>query len=394
MIGRFPAIATAPTTPYEREVRAFAQRAAAAAYEEPRTSERAAYIFCAHYGLEPEATSLAAIGRRLGLSRERISQIFDRVRERAVAGSLPKMPGTRRLHQSIVAYLPAPLAMVDREFRDRLGPNASSRDVLRFATDFLGLNSARVKGSRLPLTSATTQIARGDDSPAWFDEAWRLGAEQTRRYGAAQLDLIAGIIAQQMGIAVSRATLSEAVSVHPGFVWLDEPTGWFCFTTGESPSFESRLRKLLAVADGHLPLDDFLSATSTTWRWNDLGRGITPLNLHYHIVVARLRTLDWVTVDRGNHIRSKAALAPAYVLSGAERVIVATIERHGGTATTAQLRGALLGAGFTVAAVGRALSCSPILKSLGRGLYALRGRPESHRVPPQARRSRKLAAAA
>lgn len=185
---------TRPTTDIEREVRRFAHAAASLSYAESWKVKRAAYIFCARYGLESCGTTLQAIGTRLNVTRERVSQIFDRVQFFAAQAS-PDIPAARRLVIDICDYLPAPVDVADERFRSRLGPHASTRDMLRFGADFLGLEGADVKARRVPLTASSAAVASIRNRPDWAAEALRLAAEQSRCYGAAQLELIAGAIA-------------------------------------------------------------------------------------------------------------------------------------------------------------------------------------------------------
>lgn len=367
---------TRPTTDIEREVRRFANTAAKLSYAEPWQVKRSAYIFCARYGLESCGTSLQAIATRLNLTRERVSQIFDRAQLFATQAP-PDMPATRRLVMDICDYLPAPVAVADDRFRPRLGPHASTRDMLRFGADFLGLEAPRVKVRPVPLAASHAAVASIGNRPDWAAEAFRLAAEQSRGYGAAHLALIAGAVALSLGVACTLEELVRVLKSHPSFVWLDEATGWFCFTSVRKSRFETILRKILAVADDRLPIDEFLAALSAEWRWDDHYRGLPPLNLHYQIVLARLKQLDWVDVVQHNFIVPKRRIDRGTALSGAERVVLAVLEKGRGVGTTPQIVAALREAGYSDSSAKMVLSRSPIVKPFARTVYTIRGRTPS-----------------
>lgn len=367
---------TRPTTDIEREFRAFARAAAKLSHAEPWQVKRSAYIFCARYGLESCGTTLQAIATRLNLTRERVSQIFDRVQFFATQAP-PNMPATRQLVMDIYDYLPAPVAVADDRFRPRLGPHASTRDMLRFGADFLGLEAPEVKARPVPLTTSSAAVAKIVNRPDWAAEALRLGAEQSRGYGAAQLEFVAGTIALRLGIACKVDELIRVLKSHPSFVWLDEATGWFCFTAVRKSRFETILRKILAVANDRLPIDKFLSALAAEWRWDDSYRGLAPLNLHYQIVLERLKHLDWVNVVQHNFIVPTKRIERGTALSGAEKVILSVLEKGRGVGTTPQIAAALRDAGYSDSSAKMALSRSPIVKPFARAVYTIRGRTPS-----------------
>jgi len=155
---------------------------------------------------------------------------------------------------------------------------------------------------------------------------------------------------------------------------LDEKSGWFFISSISSGPFEERLRKLLAVAgEGGVSLDEFLEAMATDSLWNMNDAELGPLQLHYKIAKARLRTLKFVTIQH-THIIARVPLRPAQVLSKTEREVVRTIEGKGGVARVLEIIDALRAAGLSESAARLTLSTSPIVRSIQRGVYGLRCR--------------------
>jgi hypothetical protein len=358
---------------YTKELSSFAREVARRTFHDAAQVTRAEQIFAARYGATADGTTLAAISVRHKLSRERVTQIM-RLLVVCAKSAPPLMRNTEALFQEIMTYMPAPVALADRQFRRQLGSNASTADVLRFASDILGKPVIRPLARRIPGSSKSTHIISPKSRRAWAAEAWRLAVAQTGRYGAAQLYLIAGRLAQSHRVAVSRRDLVRALGLHPNFRWLDEKSGWFFISSISSGPFEERLRKLLAVAgEGGVSLDEFLEAMATDSLWNMNDAELGPLQLHYKIAKARLRTLKFVTIQH-THIIARVPLRPAQVLSKTEREVVRTIEGKGGVARVLEIIDALRAAGLSESAARLTLSTSPIVRSIQRGVYGLRCR--------------------
>lgn len=367
---------------YTKELRSFAREVAQRTFEAPAYVRRAEQIFAARYGATPFGTTLSSIANRHHLSRERVTQIMRQLVVRAKSAPLV-MRKTEALVGEIMAYLPAPLALADRHFRAQLGSYASAADVLRFASDVLGKGSVRPLARRIPGGSTSAYFIAADPKRPWTAEAWRLAVAQTGRYGAAQLDLIAGRLAQSHRVAVSRSDLVRVLRLHPNFRWLEESSGWFFIASISSRPLEERLRKLLSVAgEGGVSVDEFLGAMATDSVWNMNDAELVPLQLHYKIAKARLLTLKSVTLQHHTHIVARRPIRPAEVLSTSEAVVLRAIVGKGGVARTADIVDALRASGLSESAARLTLSTSPIVRSIQRGVYAIRCRsidPEAFR---------------
>lgn len=123
-----------------------------------------------------------------------------------------------------------------------------------------------------------------------------------------------------------------------------------------------------------------LSARARTQRQTRIAvsrAGLAPLNLHYEVVLERLKHLAWVKVVQHNFIVPTKRIDRGSALSGAEKVVLAVLEKGREVGTRRQIVAALRAAGYSDSSATMALSRSPIVKPFARAVYTIRARTPS-----------------
>lgn len=367
---------TSKEATFEDHVRAFAQRAAvAAALSTEQETERAAFIVAARYGCSEDGRTLAAIGEALGLTRERVRQIEKSTRD-AAAPTSSAANEIRRLDGEIRAFLPAAREDADAHFRRRLGRLPSVADVMRFCHDVLdGDQPVSLLAFKRRRSGARVLVPRAQTAD-WVEHACRVAGLLTSQTGAAMLDVVAGRVAFDLGVAVSRDALVRALAVHPNFKWLDERGGWFAIDSVGRQALEMRLKKLLSVARTALDFDDVMESLAV--EPPRAKQPESPPQPHYRAMLARIRSYPWIDLDIRNRLSPTRPISMSQVLTPVERRFVEAIERGGGSASTGELVAAGMKEEFTENGVRMMIRTSPILRRLDRARYALRGRAPAH----------------
>lgn len=337
--------------------------------------ERGNFILSAQYGCQTCGVSFGKIAAYLKVSASAVSQLTKRLRRYSKFPG--DMPTTEALVVDIGNHPAVPVQVADAHFRIRLGPHASTKDVLRFAKDFLYEAECAprrfiVQGSGLRAVSVPL-VGRADDSEvAKF--AVQAAADQTYRYGAANVQLIAGLLTLRGFPALSLKDLVGTLRMHPKFVWVDERRGWCRLFTERPSRLEECLGKMLAVAREPLHVNELLESMATQWARgaSSESRNDLAFSLHYLTVLKLLRSLEWIRIYKGNKIIPVKPIVPSAVLSKLELALLRVMERKGGVARYWELRQATQRLGLRS---GTGILFTPILRTIDRGVYALRGRP-------------------
>jgi hypothetical protein len=352
---------------FEERLLAYALRAASTAdVDDP---SRAAGLLLARFGGKPGGRTLSEVGKEFGLTKQRVQAAIRRLITVCPPSKAEAME-IAALDARIRAHLPVPAQAADRHFRRELGKHPTVADVMRFAHEALG--APRPVPLKPLLMSWGGHWVALDSTEPWARDACRIVGEFTRNYGGTLLEIVAGRLSFERGVAVRRVDLVQALQQHPKFTWLDEIRGWCAIDGSKGLSqLEERLRKILAAADDQVTLDDFIESIALEPPRSD--RGGFSLLLPYPAMLARVRKYAWLDVDHHNRIRAKRPLVPSEVLSGSELAIVKQIRAAGGIATTQELVQAVKRTGVSDEAGKQAIRLTPILRQVGRGRYTVRG---------------------
>lgn len=341
---------------------------------------RGADIFALRYGVEGEAAAtLQAIGDRFGITRERVRQISNKMEYRK-GNFIGKTPSFDLLQREIRKMVPAPAERINIEFREFLGESLSIENAERFAREVLGQ-------SIVTLTEKSTDLTLGYgifaiDAKTHDSELIRIfrdvALRMVRGTGAAQMSFVAGEVSSisQRGVAVQECVL--ACKFVAGFEWLAEEDGWFWF----GPKWENRLltvaKKVLAVANRKVDVEDIQGAMSRSRRNNYQADKNRPyaIDAPYWVVGEVLKRVSWLKVIQSDDFQLVEPVAIESVLSEVELAVTRIARANGGVVARYTLTKELLDpeiASFSAIGLHAALDASPIFYRLDAGIFALRG---------------------
>lgn len=178
-----------------------------------------------------------------------------------------------------------------------------------------------------------------------------------RRRGATRVEEIA------LAMGAGTRTVRRLLELQPDVHWLDERHSWFVFEGAESRATRS-LEKMLSVSPT-LPIGEVDEG---------LRRSFRAVTLPLHVVRSVCGALPWLTLDRRRDtVSTNAPLDPARTLSPLEQRIVAIFRTAGPTLTFSHVVELALRDGLNRSSVAPYLTHTPVVKTVARGRYTLRG---------------------
>ena len=346
-------------------------------YSSLEALERWSAIFAARYGVGgPEQTSLGAIGKAFGLTRERVRQILLLVTEsaRVVATGAPAIEALR----SEAARFPVrSLEDFDQAYRPLLGASLSVRDADRFAREVLGWNVTDIC-ERIP-----TQVGGPLKAVLATPDGLRLAhllREQSRRMiracGAANVYHVSGQLGDALGRAVHVRDIRVGLTAISGLEWLTDARDWYWFGPDQAANrVIDAVRRAYAVAPGRLDIEDLQIAVSRH-RGTQVSQssGSSLVEAPGEVLRAILCRLPWLQAVQYNDFRLVRGYSQGDPLSASERAVCAALQVKGGIATRAYLRAALVSSGILSSPnLHNVLAHSPALARVGAGYYRLAG---------------------
>lgn len=298
-------------------------------------------------------STLAVAAAATGYTRERVRQLEERVRSK-LAGRERHLPLTVRALDLIEALAPAPRLQLARRLAAS-GISAAPFDpagVVR-AGELIGLRTGLVERNGLVLRE------RDRDR---IHAARSLAARLARGSGAVYLRAVAG------RLVAAPDEVRHLLELEPGLRWLDADREWLAFP--DRPSRASRtIAKMLAVASSLAlaELDD------------GLRRAANPVLLPRPVLRAYCAMLPWLELDPETDVaRPVELLDPARLLTPLERALVEIFAAEGRALRLSEAARRAQAAGLNPTSATIYLVRSPVLRTVARGRYALRGGvPES-----------------
>lgn len=354
------------------------------------TKKRWTEIFLARHG-GLSGLELQKVGEQFGLTRERVRQICDGVLV-GLRSHPVQMPALGRLLNAASSVMPLSMEDANVQLAPFLGEGYGLRAAMNFA-DLMDLKSpvretalrARTHDGYKPVT-----LVEAYDAPAsWAKDALAHARRDCTFVGCTNYLRIAGLLALEQGIAPDLETLQTVFGNAPGFRVLDTDSGWFTLADSESSATASRMRKIMAVADGSVDLDTVASALMTDDRWLHREDGRTLALPPLHVLAELFSGWDWLKANGHNKYTARTTIDPNEVLSRTEVGAVEVIEKHGGAATRAELAEHLIGnLGVTNVAVSQIAAMSAAVCKLDHSIYGVRGRPLPAEALVEARKRR------
>jgi hypothetical protein len=296
------------------------------------------------------ATTLAEAAAREGYSRERVRQLEVKVRRHAEESPLrlPLTAAALRLVENA-----APIA------RDRIPGELARAGLSAGPFDPSGLLSAAELG-RLDLRvcerDGILMQKRHLELVAGLEKA---AQTIVKKVGAGTVEAVA----RRSGDDAAPQAAQRLLDAHADVIWLDDTREWF-FVRGTRTPFTRTLRKMLSVS-GSLTLADVDDG---------LRRAFRPICLPRPVLLRLCRLVPWLAVeDEPPAVTATIAVDEARVLSTLERALVGVFREHGPMLTFSKAVALGEEQGLNPSSVGLYLCRSPIIKTISRGRYTLRG---------------------
>jgi hypothetical protein len=296
-------------------------------------------------------TTLAAAGGAEGYTRERVRQLEDRLKRHLASGT-NVLPLTEEALRVIGAAAPSPRSDLARTLMER-GISARPFDPAGV------ISAAELGGLRVDVLALDGLVVRRDGA-AMPELAMSLARKLVARHGATS---VSELTRQLEGNGLSAAALRRLLE-HLGEVkWLDRRREWLVVPARRSRA-GTGLRKMLSIARS-LSLADIDEG---------LRRSARPVTLPRAVLRSMCETFDWIAVDRrSDAVTATVPLDPARTLSPLERELVRIFRTDGPVLRFGRAVQLAIDAGINPTSAGLYLNRTPVLQTVSRGRYAVRG---------------------
>ncbi len=326
----------------------------------PASGGRDGQIVAQYYGWDGSGgCTLEGLGKRYGLSRERIRQVCFRAVKR-VQGARVFAPVLDRVLAFIARRLPLRIDKLQAELdaagfsvcRLRLETVHQAAALLARGTQFalvpVGDTRLAVHPDYLPLPQAIIEAAK----------------RAVISYGAATIREVAAEVSSQPSGKVHYALVREAVQALSDFEWLDQRRGWFRLGTLPQYGLPNMIEKVLSVT-GRI---DVFALRSAIARYRRIGRKVPPAK----VLLEFCRRMPGVRVE-GRTVIADPPRDWREVLAGVEAGMVRVLKEHGPVMERGGFEEYCTGAGMNRFSFNAMIMCSPVITQYGRSVYGLLG---------------------
>lgn len=342
--------------------------------------QRWAEIFAVRYGVNgAEAAKLEAIGERIGLTRERVRQIVEKMASRAAHLAVP-IKQFDLLQQEVTRLAPAPTSEIEDALRGVLGEHLGLADAQRFAAEILAKKVATFSTAPWSINKASKDFVLLQDEVE--DESFLRGVRSAcmgmiRACGAANTYHVCGVVSQEMDRSVDLKDVIQTARRVPGFEWLSERHGWFWF--GEDVS-DNRLlnvtKKVMSAAQRKVDVDQIHAAMGRSQKFLSHNKDSSNflVEVPAHILTKILQKVSWLTCIQKNDFIVSSDDAIADCLSDVEKAALTVIRANDGVALKYEID-MHVKAELDVTDIGiaMALGKSPCFVQPAHGFYAVCG---------------------
>ncbi len=296
--------------------------------------------------------TLEEVGRRYGITRERVRQICTRIED--VQKSHAFLPVLDRGIAMVEAAAPAISGHVEKQLvRAGLTRTTFDLETLRDIARSFGrkprFSVETLHGQRVLVPSTGGELLHN-----LCDKA----TASVRHWGVANVEDLAA------ATDTTSPIVRQLLPFVPGFKWLDESSGWFWIPDVPRNSLLTPIRKILAVSPT-IDIGELRAGVGRPHR----RKGFAPPR---RVLLELCRQLAWCRVD-GNAITATQWQDPDQVLSESERLIFKVFGGHGPVLERTELEKLCLEAGINRNSLWIYVTYSPIIARYGSGVYGLRG---------------------
>ncbi|HEY4761819.1 MAG TPA: sigma factor-like helix-turn-helix DNA-binding protein [Thermoguttaceae bacterium] len=353
-------------------------------------SARNREILIGYYGWQDGRThTLAEIGDRFGITRERVRQICAKLTKKQ------RSQGT----------IPAPVMDRTLALIEKRAPVAAAKlaaELLEKGLTSVGMSMEAVAaGAKLLNRAVRFSIVKVDDGKYFVDsrpekrakkkavaedkqtesevkgclvvrpgqvDAVPAIAEQAKKeiyfHGLTTVARLERMIARQYPGAADGQLVRQTIRLVRGFNWLDEPGGWFALNRIAKHGLPRAIDKVLAVA-GQVSVSELRTALARNRR---LWKEPPPEK----VLLEYCRLMPGVRIE-GNYIRCDQRRSWKKVLAGVEAKLVGVLKRHGPLMDRGTMEDLCVGAGMNRFSFHAFVSWSPVISQFGPSVYGLLG---------------------
>ena len=344
----------------------------------PQAHKANATLFCLRYGTEGDFKTLEQIGHQQGVKKERVRQVCSRMADRA-EGQAFITPALDRLFSDMHGSVPAPLDVLELQFRRTLGPTQSLKGVIDFAMEILGRRVFSIQRTNIGNQDGDLlTVTRAGEAAPHLRDVFEATKRMIRCVGAAQIHMVFGMYSTE-NPALSYAEFLHFVKTLPGFEWLSEGSGWYWM--GSDTPAENRIittaLKIASVAAQRVDVDAVLAAIDRSRR---SGASALDDRLEIDIDAPRQIVLQ-VLIQSGrfevcqyDDVMPVGEISPESILCDAEIKIYRALKETGGVSSWSSLKERVCADdGAFRRTMDVALRRSPIFEHLDFGLYRIIG---------------------
>jgi len=326
----------------------------------PATSGRDREIVASYYGWDGSGGhTLEQLGRRYGLSRERIRQVCVRAMKRN-RGAKVFAPVLDRALAFIAQRLPTRVDKLKAEF-EAAGFSACSLplETIREAAEFLS------RSTKFALvTVGRRQLAVKPDCVSQPRAIIQAARRAVLSYGATTISDVAAEVSSQSRTKVDYALVEETLQALDDFQWLYRRRGWFQLQSLPQYGLPKMIDKILSVTD-RIDVSKLRSAIA---RYRRTGRKVPPAR----VLLEFCRRLSGVTVA-GSTIASEEPRDWREVLTGVEAGMVAVLNQYGPVMERGAFEERCIAEGMNRFSFNAIIMSSPVIAQYGRSVYGLVG---------------------
>ncbi|NQT15052.1 MAG: hypothetical protein HQ582_20010 [Planctomycetes bacterium] len=324
----------------------------------PAASGRDREIVASYYGWDGGGGhTLEELGKRYGLSRERIRQVCVRAIKR-IRGTTVFAPVLDRALAFIAERLPKGAEELRREC-DSAGFSACGLplETVREAAELLsrepkfelvavGRRQVAVKPEWASLPRTIIQVAR----------------RAVVSYGTTTISEVAAEVFAESAGRLEQALVEETLQALDDFEWLYRKRGWFQLESLPQYGLPKMIEKILSVA-GRIEASKLRSAIA---RYRRTGRNVPPAG----VLLEFCRRMPGVEVE-GNAIRSDPPRDWREVLVGVEAGMVRVLKKHGPVMERGVFEEQCIRDGMNRFSFNAIIMSSPVITQMGRSVYGL-----------------------
>ncbi len=361
--------------PLSAEIEDWAMRLATVAYA-PESVARNAKVFAARFiTTERAEATLQAIATPLGVTRERVRQIVDKMLQQKGLVK-PRTFALQRLLDGMMEIVPISESEADERLAHLLGPGMGTAAALRYAKDALQVESPfewqERRGAERALVIAGTLN--------WWAQVRSLARRMIRVRGAAHLPSVYVETLRTVGSPVALADVVAALQRARGFEWLDEGD-WFWFGVDDGPNhLITSAQGILETAEARLDIEVIQTGLLRNRQRLAAHSSIFSVHVPAAVLSAVLQRSGRFTCVQADDFELTAPRDDGVSDEAADetvaRVVVAELKRLGGIAARIELRETLVDTGAVGwVSLAVALATSPLIAQVQRGVFAVRGWP-------------------